>query len=77
MVPETAQKTFTAGDRPTRMSPEGSGLLTAAEVAELLRVPLSWVRKHGKELPGLVRLGKYVRWSATELDRFIAGGGLS
>ena len=59
-----------------RVSPEPEVLLTAPEVAERLRVPLSWVRKHGKELPGLVRLGKYVRWSATELDRFIAGGGL-
>ena len=60
-----------------RVSPEPEALLTAAEVAERLRVPLSWVRKHGKELPGLVRLGKYVRWSATELDHFIAAGGLS
>ena len=60
-----------------RVLPEAEALLTAPELAERLRVPLSWVRKHGKDLPGLVRLGKYVRWSATELDRFIAGGGLS
>jgi len=72
---ETTDKTF-AADRPNQTSLEATALFTAPEVAERLRVPLSWVRKHGKELPGLVRLGKYVPWSATELDRFIAGGGV-
>ena len=52
-------------------------LLTAAEVAERLRVPVSWVRKHGGEIPGMVRLGKYVRWNERELQRFIDDGGLS
>lgn len=51
-------------------------LLTAAEVAERLRVPVSWVRRHGAELPGLVRLGKYIRWNSARLDEFIAAGGL-
>ena len=52
-------------------------LLTAAEVAERLRVPVSWIRKHGNKLPGFVRLRKYVRWCAEELDQFVAAGGLT
>lgn len=50
-------------------------LLTAAEVAARLRVPVSWVRKRGSEIPGTVRLGKYIRWNETSLDEFIAKGG--
>lgn len=53
-----------------------SRLLEAAEVAQRLRVPVSWVRKHGGQLPGVVRLGKYIRWESTKLDQFIAAGGL-
>lgn len=55
---------------------ERSRLLTAAEVSERLRVPISWVRKHGAELPGIVRLGKYIRWDSARLNEFVAGGGL-
>lgn len=51
-------------------------LLTANEVSGRLRVPVSWVRKHGAELPGVVRLGKYIRWDSAKLDQFIAAGGL-
>jgi hypothetical protein len=51
-------------------------LLKASEVAARLRVPVSWVRKHGAELPGVVRLGKYIRWNSAKLDQFIAAGGL-
>lgn len=57
-------------------APNPSGkLLVAKEVAEKLRVPLSWVRKHGHGLPGLVRLGKYVRWLETAIDAFLYQGG--
>jgi hypothetical protein len=70
------------GSLESRFSPEfapvreRSRLLTAAEVSERLRVPISWVRKHGGQLPGVVRLGKYIRWESARLDQFIAGGGL-
>jgi len=52
----------------TRMN---DALLTVAEVAELLRVPLSWVydrtRKRGVErIPGF-RLGKYWRFRETDI----------
>lgn len=48
----------------------GNSLLTVRDVAELLRVPLSWVyertRKRGQErIPGF-RLGKY--WRFREAD---------
>ena len=36
-------------------------LLDAGEVAEILRVPRSWVYSHLKELPA-IRLGRYVRF---------------
>lgn len=52
----------------TRMN---DALLTVDEVAELLRVPLSWVydrtRKRGVErIPGF-RLGKYWRFRKTDI----------
>lgn len=50
-------------------------LLTAEEIAARLRVPVSWVRKNGARLPGMVRLGKYVRWNEAKLAEFIASGG--
>jgi predicted DNA-binding transcriptional regulator AlpA len=57
--------------------PRRGSLLNVKQVATKLSVPESWVRKHGDSLPGVVRLGKYVRWTETELDQFIADGGLS
>lgn len=47
-------------------------LLTAAEVAEQLRVPVSWVYSAARsgQLP-CVRLGRYVRFHADEIDRQI------
>jgi excisionase family DNA binding protein len=55
-------------------------LLTAAEVAELLAVPVSWVREHTRStaIPHLV-LGRYVRYRRDEviawLDTLTVGGG--
>lgn len=50
-------------------------LLTVEEVAGRLQVPTSWVYRHARararpHLPA-VKLGKYLRFSARELDRFI------
>jgi hypothetical protein len=69
MTREQQQVPGGRGARPAR-------LLMAAEVAARLSVPVSWVRKHGGELPGVVRLGKYIRWESARLDQFIEGGGL-
>jgi excisionase family DNA binding protein len=63
-------------------APDARALLTVEEVAELLRVPLSWVyertRKRGVDrIPGF-RLGKYWRFREADvltwLDRQRAGG---
>jgi excisionase family DNA binding protein len=45
-------------------------LLDAGEVAEILRVPRSWVYSHLKELPA-IRLGRYVRFRRSEIERFL------
>jgi excisionase family DNA binding protein len=45
-------------------------LLDAGEVAQILRVPRSWVYSHLKELPA-IRLGRYVRFRRTEIQRFL------
>jgi excisionase family DNA binding protein len=45
-------------------------LLTADEVAQILRVPRSWVYSHLSELPA-IRLGRYVRFRRLEIDGFL------
>lgn len=45
-------------------------LLDAAEVAQILRVPRSWVYSHLQELPA-IRLGRYVRFRRSEVERFL------
>ncbi len=70
-----ALQSITSGSGEYRGNSACGKLLTAAEVAARLHVPVSWVRKHGGSLPGLVRLGKYVRWSEGRLADFIAAGG--
>ena len=45
-------------------------LLDAGEVAQILRVPRSWVYSHLKELPA-IRLGRYVRFRRAEIERFL------
>jgi excisionase family DNA binding protein len=48
----------------------GEVLLTADEVAQMLRVPRSWVYSHLSELP-VIRLGRYVRFRRSEIDGFL------
>ena len=49
-----------------RVSPEAEALLTVHEVAELLRVPVSWVyertRRRGMERLPHLKIGKYLRF---------------
>lgn len=49
---------------------QDSVLLDADEVAQILRVPRSWVYGHLKELP-VIRLGRYVRFRRAEIERFL------
>ncbi len=50
----------------------GDRLLDAAEVAELLNVPVSWVRESTRSgaMPH-VRLGRYVRFSAADVEAWL------
>jgi excisionase family DNA binding protein len=45
-------------------------LLNAWEVAQILRVPKSWVYSHLHDLPA-IRLGRYVRFRRCEIERFL------
>jgi len=45
-------------------------LLDADELAQILRVPRSWVYSHLRELP-VIRLGRYVRFRRSEVERFL------
>jgi excisionase family DNA binding protein len=45
-------------------------LLTVEELAEILRVPKSWIYSHQDQLP-TVRLGRYVRFKRYEIESFL------
>lgn len=51
-------------------------LLNAEEVAQILRVPRSWVYSHLEELP-VIRLGRYVRFMRSGIERFLEERGLA
>jgi excisionase family DNA binding protein len=55
---------------PTAGNPSGEVLLTADEVAQILRVPRSWVYSHLSDLP-VIRLGRYVRFRRSEINGFL------
>lgn len=50
-------------------------LLTVREVAELLRVDPAWLKRRRRDglSPRPVRLGRHVRYEASEIDAFVAG----
>jgi excisionase family DNA binding protein len=50
--------------------PSNAVLLNADEVAQILRVPRSWVYSHLSELP-VIRLGRYVRFRRSEIEQFL------
>jgi excisionase family DNA binding protein len=52
---------------------EGGSLVDAAHVAGLLNVPKSWVREMTRrgEIPGAIRLGKYVRYDVGTVRSWI------
>lgn len=49
-------------------------LLNVEEVAQILRVPKSWVYSHLDLLP-TVRLGRYIRFRRTDIEDFVAEQG--
>ena len=50
-------------------------LLTVREVAEILRVPVSWVYEHtrGRSVDRLpyIKVGKYVRFRLPDIERYL------
>ena len=64
------------GTEPERASQDftDAALLTADEVAQILRVPRSWVYSHLGMLP-TIRLGRYVRFRRSEVDDFLSRRG--
>jgi len=58
-----------------RMSPEPEALLTVHEVAELLRVPTSWVyertRRRGMDRLPHIKIGKYLRFRLREVESYL------
>ena len=58
-----------------RVSPEAEALLTVHEVAEFLKVPVSWVyertRRRGIERLPHLKIGKYVRFRFTEVQTYL------
>lgn len=58
-----------------RVSAEPEALLTADEVAEFLRVPISWVyertRKRGAARLPHLKLGKYLRFEEQAVREFL------
>ena len=60
---------------PSPMSTGAEGLLTVREVAELLRVPVSWVyertRRRGIDRLPHLKVGKYVRFRLSEIEGYL------
>jgi len=54
--------------------PSDGCLLTADEVALILRVPKSWVYAHLNDLPA-IRLGRYIRFRHSDINEFLANKG--
>ena len=48
-------------------------LLEAERVATLLCVPQSWVYANADEIPGVLRLGRYVRFRPAVIHLFVTG----
>ncbi len=48
-------------------------VLTANEVAGLLKVPRSWVYANADEIPGVLRLGRYVCFRPAVIKLFLGG----
>jgi hypothetical protein len=48
-------------------------LLEVDQVAGLLKVPSSWAYAHADEIPGVLRLGRYLRFRPSVLRQFLGG----
>ena len=70
----TRHESFTTQPAP-RVSPASEALLTVHEVAELLRVPASWVyertRRRGAERLPHLKIGKYLRFFSSDILAYL------
>ena len=48
-------------------------LFEAAEVSTLFGVPESWIYANADDIPGVLRLGRYVRFRPASIQQFIGG----
>ena len=48
-------------------------LFVAEQVATLMKVPESWVYTNANEIPGVLRLGRYVRFRPVAIQQYLAG----
>ena len=48
-------------------------LLEARKVSSLLGVPESWIYANADNIPGVLRLGRYVRFRPANIQRFLGG----
>ena len=56
----------------------GTGrLLLPDEVASLLKIPKSWVYANADQIPGLLRLGRYVRFQPGSIRTMLRGSGVA
>ena len=72
----TRHESFTTQPAP-RVSPEPEAFLTVHEVAEFLKVPVSWVyertRRRGMERLPHLKIGKYLRFRLREVELYVEG----
>ena len=50
-----------------------SRVLIPQETASIFRVPTTWIYSHADEIPGVLRLGYYIRFRRTVVEAFIGG----
>lgn len=48
-------------------------VLLPDEAAMVFRIPASWIYSHADEIPGVLRLGYYVRFRRSVIEAFIGG----
>ena len=42
-----------------------------AELASLLRVPITWIASHAEMIPGMFRLGRYLRFRRAAIEEWL------
>jgi len=52
-------------------------LLEAEQTAALLNVPPSWVYANADQIPGVLRIGRYVRFRQAVIKQFLGGSGVA